>query len=262
MKPAGTALITGASGGIGRELAAVFAENGHDLILVARREDRLQAAGHDLRMRFGIDVFTVSADLSSDEGIASAMQAGNRAGRGVDIFVNNAGRGTYRPFAQGAPGEAEALIRLNIIAPTVLLHHYLRGMIERGRGWVLNIVSTAAFKPGPMMAEYNAAKAYQLFLSEALANEVGSSGVTVTAVCPGATRTEFARNAGLEEQQLPRYKRIPSAREVAQFAYESLAQGRVVAVHGMANRAITMVLRFLPRGVVAAANRRSREVRW
>jgi uncharacterized protein len=175
--------------------------------------------------------------------------------------VNNAGRGTYGPLAHALRGDLEALIRLNVAAPTVLTHHFLKPMIERNRGWILNIISTAAFKPGPMMSEYNAAKAYQLFLSEALAYEVADAGVVVTAVCPGATRTDFAHNAGIEEGQLPRYKRIPSAREVADFAYRALSRNRVVAVHGMANRAITMALRFMPRSIVATTNRRFREMR-
>jgi short-subunit dehydrogenase len=255
MRPAGKALVTGASGGIGRELAAVFAEHGHDVVLVARRRDRLEAIASELTARYGIVATPVCADLGTREGIAAVLRVDN-----VDILVSNAGRGMYSAFSDGTPEDAESLIRLNVQAPTIIAHHFVKPMIERRRGWILNIVSTAAFKPGPMMAVYNAAKAYQLFLSEALANEVADAGVVVTAVCPGATRTDFARNAGIDDAQLPTYKRIPSPREVAEFAYEALSKKQVVAVHGLANRAITTALRFMPRSLVAAANRKSREV--
>ena len=255
MKPTGTALITGASGGIGRELASVFAEHGHDLILVARRQEQLQAVTAELSERHGVRAVALCADLGTEAGLADVMRA-----EGVDILVNNAGLGLYRPFVDDKPEELQALIQLNIRATTMLGHHFVRQMVARRRGWVLNIVSTAAFKPGPMMAVYNAAKTYQLFLSEALANEVADAGVVVSAVCPGATRTDFQRNAGIDDSQLPTSKKIATAREVAEFSYRALAKKQTVAVHGMANRVITTAIRFMPRRLVIAANRKSREV--
>jgi short-subunit dehydrogenase len=245
-----TALITGASMGIGLELAKVFAENGHCLVLVARSEDRLKTLASELEAQHGVTVRVVTADLASAEAADRVFDAVTSEGVVVDYLVNNAGFGTAGHFLETELGREIEMVRVNVVALTHLTHLFARGMVARRRGGVLNIASTAGFQPGPNMAVYYATKAYVVSFSEALAEELRSTGVVVTAYCPGPVATEFARTAGNAESVLFKRFAVATPRSVAEGAYRALARRRVVAVHGFLNWLAVESVRFSPRAVV------------
>jgi len=256
---AGTALITGASGGIGLELARLFARDGWSLVLVARRADRLDALAGELRGRFGAPVEVIPADLSvpgAPGEIARALRVRSVA---VDVLVNDAGVGVYGPFA-ATDLEAElGMIQVNVTALTHLTKLLLPGMIRRGRGRLLNVASTAAFQPGPLMAAYYATKAYVLSLSEALSEELEGSGVTVTALCPGPALTGFQAAAGMERSKLFRRIGVLDAVTVAHAGYAGLMKGKRVVVPGLVNKILAQSVRFAPRRLLTAIVRRMQE---
>ncbi len=242
-----TALITGASMGIGLELARVFAANGHSLVLVARSEDKLQAVRAELERRHGIAVAVIAADLADPEAPGRLEAEIGAKGLVVDYLVNNAGFGASGRFHEAEITRQLEMIRLNVLALTELTHRFVRGMVARRRGGVLNIASTAGFQPGPKMAVYYATKAYVIAFSEALAEEVRRHDVRVTVFCPGPVATEFAKTAGAESSVLFRFGVVAKPDDVAHKAYRALMSGRVVAVHGAMNWMGVQVLRVSPR---------------
>ncbi|HZC76160.1 MAG TPA: SDR family oxidoreductase, partial [Ktedonobacterales bacterium] len=194
-----TALVTGASSGIGEELARLFARDGYDLVLVARGKTQLEALAAELRQRHGVSLTVLATDLAQPAAAQAIYDELTRAGITVDVLVNNAGYATYGSFTE-IPAETElAMLQVNMAALTHLCKLFLPPMVRRGSGRVLNVASTAAFQPGPLMAAYYASKAYVLSLSEALANELRGTGVTVTALCPGPTRSGFQSRAKMED---------------------------------------------------------------
>ena len=257
-----TALVTGASSGIGLELATLLARDRHDLVVVARSRERLEAIGRGLTEEFGVAVTTLPKDLARPEAPDEIARELAERGITIDVLVNNAGFGLYGFFAQ-APLERQLdMIRVNVAAPTHLARLVLPGMIERRRGRILNLASTAAFQPGPLMAVYYATKAYVLSLSEALANEVRGTGVTVTALCPGPTITEFQKQAGLEAATpLLRGPLVMSASAVALAGYRGMMNGKRVVIPGAANWALTEAVRVTPRRLVTAVARMVQEAR-
>ncbi len=255
-----TALITGASGGIGLELALLFAEDGYDLVLVARSEAKLAALAGKLEGQYGISVRTVLRDLSQPEAPDDVHAGLARESVNVDVLVNNAGFGVRGPFGEMSLASALEMMQLNMIALTHLTGLFLKDMLGRGEGKILNVASTAGFQPGPFMAVYYATKAYVLSFSEALANELGGSGVTVTALCPGPTETGFAERAGLEESLLFRGATM-DAPAVARIGYRALMQGKALVIPGLRNRILAFSVRLAPRRVVAGITRRLQEVR-
>jgi short-subunit dehydrogenase len=252
------ALVTGASGGIGEELARILARHGHDLVLVARSADKLAALAERLELDHGIKVRVIAKDLGRPEAAAELHEALAAEGLAVDVLVNNAGLGLLGKFAEiGIEGDVE-MLRLNIEAPTLLTRLFLPSMLERGSGRILNLASTAGFQPGPLMAVYYATKAYVLSFSEALANEVAGTGVTVTALCPGPTETGFASRAGSEQSRL--FKgRTMDARTVAEAGYAALMAGKPVVIPGFRNRILAFGVRLTPRRVVTQIARRMQE---
>lgn len=249
-----TALITGASGGIGYELSKVFAANGHDLILVARSIDKLKRIQAELSQAHGIQADSLGYDLSQPESPAALFEQLQQRGIAVDVLVNNAGFGDYGPFAQGDWAKQEALLQLNMVALTQLTRLCLPPMLDRGQGKILNVASTAAFQPGPFMAIYYASKSYVRSFTEALAHELEGSGVTATVLCPGPTRgTDFQSRAELGEVDLFKKLKLPEAAEVAQFGYDALMRNQVVAVHGLFNRLLVFSNRLVPRQAVTKA---------
>lgn len=244
-----TALITGASMGIGRELAKIFASDGRDLVLVARSEDKLQSLASELENEHGIVARVVPADLTDPESPARIFAALQREGVEVDYLVNNAGFGANGPFAELSLESQMNMLQVNIDALVALTHLALQGMLARHGGRILNIASTAGFQAGPDMAVYYASKSFVLLFSEAIAEEVKDAGVTVTAHCPGATETSFAGTAGNDTSILFKLGAAP-ADKVARHAYRSMMKGKVVAIEGLMNWLTAFSVRFSPRFLV------------
>jgi short-subunit dehydrogenase len=250
------ALVTGASGGIGAELARVLAANGHDLVLVARTTDRLAAVARELSAAHGIEARTLAADLALGDAPEVVARSLASEGGEVDVLVNNAGFGLHGPFATTDGARELEMIALNVCALTRLTKALLPGMIARRRGRILNLASTAGFVPGPYMAVYYATKAYVVSFSQAIAEELRGTGVTVTALCPGATRTGFAGTAGMEGSRLFRRGVVMDAATVARAGYDGMMAGRAIVVPGLANKAIVASTRVSPRGLLARVTAR------
>jgi short-subunit dehydrogenase len=252
------ALVTGASGGIGEELARILARHGHDLVLVARSADKLAALAERLELDHGIKVRAIAKDLARPEAAAELHEALAAEGLAVDVLVNNAGLGLLGKFAEMGIDDIVQMLRLDVEAPTLLTRLFLPSMLERGSGRILNLASTAAFQPGPLMAVYYATKAYVLSFSEALANEVAGTGVTVTALCPGPTETGFSSRAGSEQSRLFKGPTM-DARTVAEAGYAGLMAGKPVVIPGLRNRLLAFGVRLAPRRVVTQIARRMQE---
>jgi short-subunit dehydrogenase len=254
-----TVMITGASGGIGEALAHRFARGGYDLVLVARTEAKLQALAAELSRTHAITAHPLACDLSDPAAPRLLGEQLAARGIGVDVLVNNAGFATYGPFAElDLDGELR-MLQVNIVALTHLTRLLLPGMLARKRGRILNVASTAAFMPGPLMAVYYASKAFVLSFSEALNNELSGSGVTVTALCPGPTSTGFQARAQMERSRLIQGRAIMSADAVADAGYTGLLRGRSVVIPGLINRIQTLLPRLLPRRLVPGIVRNAQE---
>jgi short-subunit dehydrogenase len=245
----GTALVTGASAGLGSEFARLFAADGHDVMLVARRRDRLDALAAELGGTPGVRTFVLAVDLA-DAG-ASRRIADEAAARGlaIDFLVNNAGYGATGAFAAADATASLGMLQVNVTALVELTRLFLPGMLERRRGRILNIGSTAGFQPGPFMATYYASKAFVNSFTEALAYELEGTGVTATVSCPGATATEFAGHAGNAESLLFRLG-AADAKSVAREAYQAMMAGQRMLVHGITNKLGVQALRMSPRAAV------------
>lgn len=242
-----TALITGASSGIGLELAKLLVEKNYNLVLVARSIDKLK----ELAAQYaGSGVHVIGKDLSKENAAKEIFDELAAKKIHVDVLINNAGFGDFAFFSESNWQKQKDMINLNIMALTHLTHLFLPAMIKNKRGRILNVASTAAFQPGPMMSVYYATKAYVLHFSEAIANELEGTGVTVTALCPGATESNFQNVANLHESRLVKGKKLPSSKEVAAFAYQAMINGKPVAIHGLLNSVQANVIRFLPRNLV------------
>lgn len=244
-----TALVTGASAGLGAELCWLFAREGHDVVLVARRKDKLEALANAIAKETGVVTTVLPEDLT-DPGapprLATALAA---QGTHVEFLVNNAGFGTTGAFAELDPKRELEMIQVNVTALVHLTRLFLPGMIARRSGRILNLGSTAGFQPGPFMADYYASKAFVNSFTEALWFELRDTGVTATVSCPGATATEFADVAGLTESRLFQAGTM-GARDVATHAYHALMRGERLAIPGVKNKALLQSLRVAPRGTV------------
>ncbi|MFN2369794.1 MAG: SDR family NAD(P)-dependent oxidoreductase [Candidatus Krumholzibacteriia bacterium] len=262
-------LITGASAGLGLELARLFAADGHPLVLVARREDRLQALAAVLRQDFEVDVRVMAADLTRPEAPAALVAQLAQEGPAIRHLVNNAGFGAYGSFTARDPQLYRAMLDLNVRALTDLTRLLLPPLLaapDGGRRGVLNVASTAAFQPGPLMAAYFASKAYVLSFSEALHEELRGTGVTVTAFCPGPTRTEFfghgamippdavLPDGSIDPAALARHERRDGRRMdptvAARLGYRGYLAGKAVVIPGRRNALLAQASRLLPRAAV------------
>jgi len=255
-QPCRTALITGASVGIGRELAKLFAQNNHNLVLVARNAARLQEVAGDLERQFEVTAKAFPLDLTSSAAPQLLFDQLRRENIAIDVLVNNAGYGKLGAFTQIPYAESAGQIELNITALTHLTKLFLAPMLERKAGRILNVASTAGFQPGPLMAVYYATKAYVISFSEALANELQGTGVSVTCLCPGLTDTEFQTRAGTERTTLFRRTRPMDAATVARDGYRALMKGKPLVISGIRNRLLMESLRVSPRRVVTAVSRK------
>jgi short-subunit dehydrogenase len=241
--------VTGASSGIGADLARELAKDGHDLVLSARSLAPMEALVGELE-RYGANSIVIPADLSKPG--AGKELADGVVGRGleIDVLVNNAGLGALGRFDQMDPGRISEMLQVNVVALTELTRLLLPGMVARRRGRIMLVASTASFQPGPRMAVYFATKAYVLSLGEALAYELRRSGVTVTTLCPGATATNFFKVAGARDIAL---KPAMSSTEVARLGYRALKAGRRVVITGVLNNILSIGGRLAPRSIVLPA---------
>ena len=250
-----TALITGASGGIGYELAKLLARDHCNLILVARSADKLNQVAAELQSQSGVEVKVIARDLSAPDGPSSLFAQLQREGIAVDVLINNAGFGAFGNFSEMSEADILGQIHLNITALTHLTRLFLPAMLARRSGKIMNVASTAAFQPGPLMAVYYATKAYVLSLSEALANEVEGSGVVISCFCPGATDTSFAKRAGIENSRVFKKFAVMDVETVARDGYRGLMAGRTLVISGTQNWLTANSVRFAPRKLVTAISR-------
>ena len=255
-----TALITGASSGIGLELARIFAANRHDVVLVARSEDKLREVARECESK-GIKSHVVGADLARPDAARTIVDRVAALGVHIDFLVNNAGFGVYGRFAETPLDRELESIQVNVVALTELTKRLLPAMIARRSGRILNVASTAAFVPGPLMAIYYATKAYVVSFSEAIANELEGTGVTVTVLCPGPTETGFQSAANLEGSRIVSLLRKADSLSVARAGYDAMMAGKVVAVPGVSNKVGALVPRLFPRAVIRKVVRAIQEPR-
>lgn len=253
-----TALITGASNGIGKELAFIHAQKGGDLVLVARSQDKLNELAEQLRQQFRVNVTVIAVDLSLPNVAQHIFDKTQELGIQVDILINNAGVGGHGLFAEQSLSGVQNMINLNIQALTDLTHFYLQGMIARQQGKILNVSSTASFMPGPLQAVYYATKAYVTSFSQAVAEEVKNAKVTVTVLCPGAVETGFVAAGNL--QDVGAWKNAKSARSVAEYGYSAMEKGELVAFNeGKLKFMLEWIIPFLPRKWVLKLSRKAME---
>lgn len=251
-----TAVITGASSGIGMELAQLLAADGYDLILTARREERLQKLANDLGRMYGNVVNVIQMDLAQPFAADALWRAISKIEPDIKVLVNNAGAGDAGDFAQESPEVIERMIHLNISMLTSLTRQVLPGMIARKRGKILNVASLVGFQPGgPGMAVYYASKSYVLSFSRAIRRELRDSGVSVTALCPGSTRTGFEEAARAQNTRLFRWTKPMEARDVALAGYQGMQRGNSVVVPGMLNKLLAISPVFLPSAIALEINR-------
>lgn len=252
------ALITGASSGIGKELAYLHAANNDDLVLVARSGDKLIGLQEEIRNTYKVEVDIIVKDLGENDApvqIFNNLSSGNRI---PYYLVNNAGFGDYRMFADSDWPKQEQMINVNIMALTHLTRLFLPAMIKNGGGKILNTASLAAFQPGPTMAVYFASKAYVLSFSQALHNELADKNITVTALCPASTDTDFHKITVGEQGRL-KERPMDSAKDVAIFGFQEMMKGNPVAIYGFKNRLLIFLSRFVSRDVVVRKTRKIQE---
>jgi short-subunit dehydrogenase len=253
-----TALITGASKGIGRELAVIHASAGDNLVLVARTSSKLEMLKSELEGKYGISVNVITKDLSVKDAAQELFDELSAEAINIDYLVNNAGFGDFRMYAETDWKKQEEMINLNITALAHLTRLIIPGMISRGFGKILNVASLAAFQPGPSMSVYFASKAFVLSFSQALNNELKEKGITVTALCPGSTQTDF-HAVTLGDPRLVKERRMDSAHDVAEYGYRAMMKGKPVAIYGARNRFMIFMTRFLSRGFVVKMARKIQE---
>ena len=244
------ALITGASAGIGYDLAKMAGADGRNLILVARSAEKLNALAVELRKNNDTEVVTIPVDLSDEKGVNKLLDEIASQNLKIDILVNNAGFGDFGDFSKADLSKNMEMIRLNIGALTQLTHAIMQQMLGSGKGRIMNVASTAAFLPGPGMAVYYASKAYVLSFSEALSRELKGSGVTVTALCPGPTDTSFATAAGLGKSLMHRMLPPATSAEVAKAGYKAMMKGKTIEIPGFMNKLTAITPRLTPRSIV------------
>jgi short-subunit dehydrogenase len=246
-----TALVTGASAGLGEEMARLFAADGHDLVLAARRRDKLDALATALSRDHGVQVVVLSEDLTDPKAPARLVRELETRGIAIEFLVNNAGYGTNGAFTQLDLSRELSMIQLNVTTLVDLTRRLLPGMVARRSGRVLNIGSTAGFQPGPYMATYYASKAFVISFTEALSYELHGTGVTATCACPGATNTEFAQIAGNDKSRLFQMAAMGAA-DVAGQSYRAMMRGQALFIPGLANKLGLQALRVSPRAAVRA----------
>jgi short-subunit dehydrogenase len=241
-----TALITGASSGIGKALAHQFAQDGYQLVLAARSLAKMKALAEELQQQFKVNVTVIGADLETHDGAAQLHADIKARGLVVNALVNNAGYGTFGQFKDSSLNSEVAMMQLNMNTVVILTRLFLPDLMAT-RGKILNIASTAAFQPGPYMAVYCATKSFVLSFTEAIASELEDTGVTVTALCPGPTTSGFQAKADLGNSGLIKGKKLPTSEEVSALGYRAMQRGQRVYIPGVVNWIMAQSMRFTPR---------------
>ena len=253
-----TALITGASGGIGLELARIHASRRGSLVLVARSADKLNSLATELREQFGAEVLVIVEDLAEPEAAQRIFARTEAAGIEIDVLINNAGFGGHGLFVERSLGSEQAMMQVNVVSLTTLTHYYAKGMVKRRKGRILNVSSTASFMPGPLQAVYYATKAYVTSFTQALAEELRVHNVPATALCPGAVTTGFVAAGNLEGVTI--WKHARSARSVAECGYEAMQKGELVAFNQKDLRfLLNWIVPLLPRKLILKMSRKAME---
>src|SRR5690554_6696679 len=242
-----TALITGASKGIGKELALIFAKDNINLVLVARSGEILNQFKEELESKYSISVLVIVKDLCSRNSVEELFSEIKDNNTEIDYLVNNAGFGDYGAFADTAWERYDKMIALNVTTLTHLSHLFITDWKGRKSGRILNIASTAAFQPGPMMAVYFATKSFVLSLSEAVGRELKYDNISITTLCPGPTKTNFGDESKMNASDLVKNVKIANAKEVAQLGYKSMMKGKTTVIHGSVNKLAPFAIRFMPR---------------
>ncbi|MFP4302099.1 MAG: SDR family NAD(P)-dependent oxidoreductase [Spirochaetaceae bacterium] len=255
------ALVTGASSGIGLEFSRILAREGYSLVIAARRLDRLRELATDLEQQYDAEVEVIESDLSSCEGAWELYRSVRQREIVPGVLINNAGIGDLGEFAEMDIKRLVSMLEVNCVSLACVTRLFLPEMIARGGGRILNVSSAAAFQPGPYMAAYYASKAFVQSLSEALSEELAERGVTVTALCPGPTRSEFQEAARMNTAKYFSKPGIPTAQEVAEYGYRTMLKGKRVAIHGFRFKLLLLLTRFLPRRTVVSAVSRLQQSR-
>jgi uncharacterized protein len=255
-----TALITGASSGIGLELARIFASKGINLILVSRNLIELSRLKSELNEKYKIYVEEIEKDLSVPGAARQIFDEVKNLNFDVDYLVNNAGFGDYGLFHKSDWDKQERMINVNMLALTQLTHLFLPYMIKKKSGKILNVASTAAFQPGPLMSVYYASKAYVLSFSEAIADELKGTGITITTLCPGPTKSGFQKTANMERANLVRGN-LPTPKKVAEYGFAAMMKGKRVAIEGLKNKELIFLSRMATRKMVIKTVRKMNEER-
>ena len=255
------ALITGASSGIGKELAIIHAENGGDLVLVARRENKLLELKQELKNKYHVNVEIIIKDLTQLNAPQDIYDEVTKNGIEIEYLINNAGFGGHGKFHQRSIEDDLAMINLNIVALTLLSKLFLPDFVKRNSGRILNVSSTASFMPGPLQAVYFATKSYVTFLSNAIAEELHSTNITVTALMPGATETEFAKVSNMDKTDL--FEKTVSAHSVALEGYNGMMSGKIDVVSGLKpmQKIMMKMIPFTPKKMILKQVRQMQEVK-
>jgi len=254
-KMTNTALITGASNGIGLELAKIHAQHGDNLVLVARNLNKLNELKIEIEKQYKVQVYIIGKDLSERNSAQEVYDETKSNNIEINYLINNAGFGDFGMFTETDWGKEEQMIDLNIKTLTQFTKLFVKEMVKRKSGKIMNVASTAAFQSGPTMAVYYATKAYVLSFSEAISNEVSDKGVTVTTLCPGATESGFQAAAEMQESKLVKGRKLPSSKSVAEYGYKAMMKGKVIAIHGWMNAIMANSVRFMPRAWVVKVTR-------
>ncbi|VFQ46870.1 SDR family NAD(P)-dependent oxidoreductase [Desulfoluna butyratoxydans] len=253
-----TALITGASSGIGTELARYHASKGGDVVLVARRENKLNDLKAELERTCGITATVIAADLAEPDAAEKIFAATEAAGLVIDVLINNAGFGGHGKFHERNLTKDQAMMQVNMVSLVNLTHLYLQGMVKRNRGNILHVASTAGFMPGPLQAVYYATKSFVVSFSQAIAEELDGTGVTSTALCPGAVATDFVKAGDLDGLDI--WDKAPTPDTVAKCGYDAMEKGELIKINEAGlNFTLNWIIPFLPRKLVLKISRKAME---
>ncbi|MFC1653468.1 SDR family NAD(P)-dependent oxidoreductase [Patescibacteria group bacterium] len=253
------ALITGANSGIGKEFAKLFHEKKYHLVLVGRNIQELEKVQNELKNK-KLKIKIIIQDLKDSNAAEKIYKITKKDKIFIEVLVNNAGFGDFGPFESADLKKITDMLQVNIVALTQLTHFYLKDMVGFKTGKILNVSSVAAFLPGPLMAAYYASKAYVLHFSEAIAEELSDKGIVVSALCPGATKSNFQETAKMTHSKIVTSGGgMATSREVAEFGYKELMKGSVVAIHGLKNKLMILPARLMPRGIIAKTVKKVQE---